>query len=156
MANLHNNDDLDRDLPELSGALKEIYGRGQRLDRDVDERVLGAARRRFAHQRRVRMAWRTIAAVGAAAVIGLAAWLGPWGVNQPGPSSPQLARALTIDFNGDGDEDILDAFLIASRIRDGEALSKSWDVNRDGAVTLDDADAVAIAAVSLARHGAIQ
>ena len=45
--------------------------------------------------------------------------------------------------------DIVDALHLAQKLRDGQRIDLSWDVNADGVVNLADVDAIAVAAVRL-------
>ena len=59
------------------------------------------------------------------------------------------ARPVAVDVNGDGKVDVRDAWLLARRIKSGEASGDKWDLNGDGIVNAKDADAVALAAAKL-------
>lgn len=70
-----------------------------------------------------------------------------------GPAPPTAPAPLpaSVDIDGNGRVDILDAFALARRIRSGAALREEWDFNGDGRVDRGDADVVALAAVRLDR-----
>ena len=57
------------------------------------------------------------------------------------------------DINGDGRIDMLDAYLLARHIKDGDQLDPRWDMNGDGVVDQRDVDAIAAIAVSLGKGG---
>jgi hypothetical protein len=64
------------------------------------------------------------------------------------PTPRELARAAH-DIDGNGTVDIVDAYTLALRIKRGDPLDGSWDLNRDGAVDRADVDAIAMRSVAL-------
>lgn len=93
---------------------------------------------------RTRAPWRRIALVGsplaAAAAIALVFVL----------SRPAADPA---DLDRDGRITILDAFALARSLDAGQPTRPGWDRNGDGVVNRSDADAIALAAVSLDHFG---
>ena len=71
----------------------------------------------------------------------------------PVAPSPEVAatpgRTSAMDVDGSGSVDIVDAFLMSRRLREGARVPDSWDFDRDGEVGRGDVEAVAVAAVSL-------
>jgi hypothetical protein len=134
--------------PALKGALSGMYGGTPAISREMDERILSAARDQRA--RRVRMRWVMRYAIGgiaaAAAVILIVINMQRDPGTQPGGTP---AVAIAEDLNRDGKLDILDAYLVAKSLANSEPLAKEWDVNGDGVVDAKDVDAVALAAVKL-------
>ena len=63
------------------------------------------------------------------------------------PSSPATVISRK-DINKDGQVDILDAFMLASRIQTG-AIEENWDINGDGQVNQADVEEISAFAVKL-------
>ena len=63
------------------------------------------------------------------------------------PSSPATMISRK-DINKDGQVDILDAFMLASRIQTG-AIEENWDINGDGQVNQADVEEISAFAVKL-------
>lgn len=119
-----------------------------------EDELLTLARRRLGRSNRLRIHLRRAAPLAAAAGLAITAWIGFRTMNnQPSTPGPMIdpAALIAMDIDGSGRVDILDAFVIARAIEAGSALSSAWDVTDDGVVDLRDADAVASAAVSLAK-----
>ena len=66
------------------------------------------------------------------------------------PSSPtkKATKISPKDINKDGQVDILDAFMLASRIQTG-AIEENWDINGDGQVNQADVEEISAFAVRL-------
>ena len=62
-----------------------------------------------------------------------------------------LGRTLAGDVNRDGAVDVIDALLLADRVRSGEAKSRSWDLNSDGKVDARDSEEILARIVDLER-----
>jgi hypothetical protein len=118
------------------------------VDREIpvpaatDEAILGPARRTLGRRRTLRrLRW-----TGVAAALVLPARLRR-SHRQPGPD--RVAWREDVDANGR--VDILDAFVLARRLRAGEPLDARWDVTGDGRVDAADVDRIARQAVRLDR-----
>jgi hypothetical protein len=61
--------------------------------------------------------------------------------------------AAPMDVDRDGRVDIVDAYQLAARIRDSGALDERWDLNRDGAIDMDDVDRLGFEVVSIEGEG---
>jgi hypothetical protein len=70
-------------------------------------------------------------------------------LNQKPPSPATKATKISPkDINKDGQVDILDAFMLASRIQTG-AIEENWDINGDGQVNQADVEEISDFAVKL-------
>jgi len=117
----------------------------------VDQAVLAIAREnaaRVADRKRFirRWRWPAAAAVLVASLAGIYRWDRTTQVQTEGTTQ---ASALAADIDGDGSIDIVDALVLAKRIRQNEALEPSWDLNHDGKVDRGDVDAIARKVVSV-------
>jgi hypothetical protein len=123
-------------------------GRGRSLNTTTRAEV-GAAGPRLArwgvwlHRRRIPLA--------AAAALLLAMTVALVVLNSSNPDSPPMAAAPPMpgDVNGDGKLDILDAYLLARRLKQSGQLDAQWDITRDGQVDDDDVNALTAQAVRL-------
>ncbi len=115
---------------------------------EVDHAVIGRAREHFVRRRRVRMALR-LAKVGAAAAAVIVAAF--WIAQSYDQARPQQQVAVREDIDGNGQVNILDAFVLARRLETAAPTQPGWDVNDDGLIDKRDVDTVAYAAVSLQR-----
>jgi hypothetical protein len=141
--------------PEASARLvddlRALYGAHLSVPSDVDDRVLGMARRRFADRRPRILVLRWAGAAALAASVLLAVLL-LFPIEEAAEIQPgQVAVAAREDLDGSGEVDILDAFALARYIQDDERERPEWDVNRDGVVDRGDVDVIAMSAVSLGR-----
>ena len=120
-------DDVQMPSPEgLEEGLRALYGTRVMVPREVDEAVLGAARRRLGRRRG--WGWAAAGAVAASAVVVvgiLAVGRGQPKIDAP---LPAVSDRVSEDIDGDGRVDIL---------------------NGDGVVDKHDVDRVASAAVRL-------
>lgn len=136
------------DLPGLTSGLRALYRPEAKIPPEVDESVLRAARKSARPGVRVRVAGPVLGAAAAAAVLAVV-----WGVWHAWPARTGGGLAadggLPDDFNGDGIVDILDAFALARAVESGAGLTPEWDRTGDGAVTGEDADAIARVAVRI-------
>src|SRR5687768_6644113 len=74
--------------------------------------------------------WRPVAAAAAALAIGLSLWFA---------TRPAAPRRM----------DIVDAYSVAVRLRDGQTVEPRWDLNGDGRVDAQDVDEIARRSVSI-------
>lgn len=114
---------------------------------ELDERVLGSARRRRARQRVMR---RWAYGLTAAAGLAVAVWGGllvsaRLGMSEGGHVASGSERRGSADGARTGT--ILDAYALARAMRDGRSLGASWDINGDGEVNQRDVDELARRAV---------
>jgi len=100
----------------------------------------GLARRR----RRFRPAW---AAAAAALLLAAGAWL--YAGHRPGRVESKAVSGSPSDIDGSGTVDIIDAYLLARRLKGGGRLPARWDLNGDGRVDRGDVEALARRAVAL-------
>ena len=87
-------------------------------------------RRRILAVARPRRLWKTIAAAAAALAIGLSVWLA---------SRPAAPHRI----------DIVDAYTVAVRLKNGQAVDAKWDLNGDGKVDALDVDEIVRRSVSI-------
>jgi hypothetical protein len=136
--------------PRLQSALSGLYGAGPAISRELDERILGAAREQAGRRARMRWVLRyAIGSVAAAAAVILIVINLPRREQAASQGGGPAAVAMADDLNRDGKLDILDAYLLAKGLADKQPLAKEWDVNGDGVINGKDVDAVALAAVKL-------
>jgi hypothetical protein len=130
--------------PELVSALKRLPQEPVFVPPTVDESVLRAARRHLERPQTGRVSWFRImpwaAAAAAMVLLGTLPRLSRQPAPKPGPGSVFAQR----DLNHDGRVDILDAFALATQLKQGGARDLRLDVNGDGVV--DDRDVATIAA----------
>lgn len=79
---------------------------------------------------RPRKTWRPLVAAAAAILIAVGVWIATR------PSAPHRM-------------DIIDAYSVAARLRNGQAVEASWDLNGDGKVDAQDVEEIARRSVSL-------
>lgn len=146
--------------PDLTSALRGAFGRGPAVPGRVDDAVLSAAHDAFARRRRLRLIvrWGTgVGTMAAAAVLAIALRPAPTAPDRPplaatGPAAPATTTARG-DLDGDRRVDMVDALLLARRLRAGPlaaAEHPAWDLTGDGRIDAADVDAIAAAAVRLA------
>lgn len=115
-----------------------------------DDDILGMARARLRPRPVVRVLLRAGTGLAAAAALGLVAvlwWQGGGGGSGVGGGT----HIATLDPARQ--VDIVDAFVLARRLRDGARPDASWDVTRDGAVDEQDVERLKAMAVRLDRAG---
>ncbi|HLU49312.1 MAG TPA: dockerin type I domain-containing protein [Planctomycetota bacterium] len=142
-------EDGDAALPEaLRRELREL-ARGPRVPPEIDRAILENARAHLGRVRRFRRREAVAPLVAMAAALLLAVGLVWHELGSPGDAElgrSRIARAVE-DLDGNGRVDILDAFLLARRLRDGEDAPGAWDLTGDGAVDADDVRHLALVAV---------
>ncbi len=174
-------DDLERQMSDgFRADLKALFEPAGSVPPQVDEAILGQARRHFARPRRhfarprrlvIRLRWAAGIAA-AAALIAIAVVLYNAGVPTTYQSaesqlnghltaqriSPEMPAALPAagaegraDVDSNGRVDILDAFRLARHIEARGRIEARWDLNGDGRIDRDDVDLVAFAAVRLEK-----
>ena len=152
----HSDEELDLGVSaKLSAELKSFFDPPMPVPSEVDRAVLDRAHKHFVRpaaaeggRRMFRWAglWRVAAA---AAVVILAFSLDLTKQPEPAKDQPELTRAQPTDIDKNGRVDILDAFKLARQIESAGSTERSWDINGDGLVDLNDVDMVAFAAVRL-------
>jgi hypothetical protein len=143
-------DERDEILPpKLCDALLAIYRGSIEVPSRVDDAIRNAAFARLSHRPRfspfVRVA---AAAVAVAALIAVVIRI----ANPPAAPQPSVAIAQPMpqDLNGDGRVDVLDALILAKKVQ-ASSTDVKLDFNHDGVIDRKDADAIAMAAVSLGK-----
>ncbi len=144
--------DLGAEELEAPGRLREdlaaLYGAPVRVPPEVDEAVVAMARQRLSPRRRQWRLRRWLAAGAAvAAVVLLVFSVWPHRRLPPGPSVADSAP--TMDLDGSGRVDVLDAFLLARYLATSQALPEEWDVDQDGTVDQQDVTGIVMSAVRL-------
>jgi hypothetical protein len=146
--------------PSFEARLRGAFPR-VRVPPEVDAAVLRLARGRLRYvrsRRRIRVIFAAAAAIVVLAVV----------LRRGAERAPELADGSTADerngaiaaresasgparrpgdFDGSGRLDILDAFLIARRLRDGGTIPGEWDLTGDGSVDDGDVRHLALLAV---------
>jgi hypothetical protein len=150
--------DNARELQALADRLRlELRDPPARIPAAIDAGIRAAARQAAARaqtpSRRRRVWWIAAAAVGAAAavVIGINLTLMSPPAHAPEQQAADVATGAQndpMDINGSGRVDIVDAYLVARKLRAGEAGTR-YDFNADGAVDQSDVDALAARAVAV-------
>ena len=145
------------DEPQLPAALVEALGglhpRGPAVPGGVDRAILSEARAGYTRRRRFWLATRAVGATAAAAAAIVLAVVAVRERRHAVPAPVAATRGvgqagLSGDLDGNGRVDVLDAFLVARRVRDGTTTPGN-DVNGDGVVDQRDVDRVAGLVVSV-------
>ena len=129
------------ELEELR-KLESVRGPEIEVPSAVDRAVLDMGAKQL---RRPRVFWFPLAAAAAVLAVSI-----PF-LTQTSPREDMAARPEDIDKSGT--VDILDAYVLASRIESGEQLEPGWDLNKDGVVDEEDVEIIARESVSLRREG---
>ncbi len=148
----HEQNNPDRDAPDmpdsLTGELKELYDVRVPVPSAVDDAILRRAAEHLApagtHGRRL---W--IGPVAAAAAIALIA--GVTALFLAAPHTAPNGSPAQGDVNGDGQIDILDAFVVARGIESMADPPARWDFTGNGKIDSQDVEALAARAVALPR-----
>jgi len=131
------------------------------IPEQADIAVMAIIRERAAATKRPRdriLVYICRGAIAAAAmvVLGLGLWLYP-GLNQSGEKpavAPVEKTAIhEADIDGDGRVDVVDAYLLACKVKSG-SQAKRWDLNHDGSVDDRDVEVIAKLAVAVSEGGA--
>jgi hypothetical protein len=175
----HNEENLEAP-PRLVAALRQLPQEAVFVPPTLDEALMKAARQHLCRPERKSIRWFrllpwTVATAGAAVVLLLAyphakektlglgrstisrSTKSVHGESEPGetgvqPQSHGIADVRE-DLNGDGKVDILDAFMLAKKLRGGAASELRLDVNGDGMIDRRDVETIAAHAVSLEKRG---
>ena len=147
-----NNVPRDEELnapPRLIEALKQASSERIFVPRAIDHTILKVAEWKFgpSTQSRARRVWWWTALATASAVL-VAFGL----VIVQRQHSPNAGFAIE-DVNRDRQVDILDAFALARKIKQGSSSDKKFDLNGDGVIDEKDVATIAGHAVSLERGG---
>src|SRR5688572_26783962 len=153
-------------LPKLEGALRDLARERLFVPPEVDQKVLEAIRKNFGqkeaevplqfnasdvffHSKRApsklrirQRRWQRWLPLAASIVIAATMFY-----------FASLGRTLAADVNRDGAVDVLDALVLADRVRSGEAKSRRWDLNGDGKVDARDSEEILARVVDLERSG---
>jgi hypothetical protein len=147
------NNEIDQALEHrLSEALKGQSARSEaKIPERVDQAVLAMAAAKAAQIRdtqrlRATRVWRWTAA--AAALVIVAAGLSLTILQQKSVNKTQR-QYPTAQIHATGQGDIVDAYILASRLAAGEKLPMEYDYNKDGRVDGADVDQLARKAVSI-------
>jgi hypothetical protein len=140
-----------RDTERLEQEMKALFqppggvphGEGARVLMLAEQQRLRKLRRRVL----VRMAG--LAAAGILCGIGLSFLLGRLKTHEQ-PVAP--ARGVTMDINGDGRVDILDALALAQYVKAGAPYKAEWDLNGNGILDRGDAVVLASAVVKIGEQ----
>jgi len=138
---------------ELPAALVEALGglhRGPAVPGEIDRAILAEAKAGYLRRRRFWLAARAAGATAAAAAIVIA--VVAVRERRERAAAPVAAVVMPGDLDRSGRVDILDAFLLARRVRDGSSTNGD-DVTGDGVVDQRDVDRVAGLAVSVGDGG---
>jgi len=166
--------------PRLAAALRQLPKKPIFVPPTVDEALMKAARQHLGPAERKRLGWFrllpwSVATAGLAAVVLLALPHAKEKLRGPGRSTisrstksvpgeseqgdsgmqPQSHGPAYVreDLNGDGKIDILDAFLLAKKLRGVPFSDPNLDLNGDGVIDHRDVETIAARAVSLERRG---
>ena len=153
-------------LPKLEGALRDLARERLFVPPEVDQKVLEAIQKNFGqkeaevplqfdasdvffHSKRApsklrirQKRWQRWLPLAASIVIAATMFY-----------FASLGRTLAADVNRDGAVDVLDALVLADRVRNGEAKSRRWDLNGDGKVDARDSEEILARVVDLERSG---
>jgi hypothetical protein len=155
--NPHDQDEGLEAPPQLVSALKRLPQEPVFIPPTADAAILRAARKHLTQPVNGRRGWlgwfRFMPWVaGAAATILLLAAI-PQFFKQPVPGPARDSAFTRGDLNHDGHVDILDAFALARRLKQGETKNLQLDLNGDGIVDERDVAALAARAVKLEQGG---
>jgi hypothetical protein len=148
------NYEIDPELESrLCEALKEHTARAEaKIPERVDKAVLAMAAAKAAQIRGVRRmhvtrVWRWTAAAAALVLVAVGLF---FSIQQQKSGNKMQSPGPTAQIHATGQSDIVDAYLLASRLAAGEKLPLEYDYNKDGRVDGADVDQLARRAVSIA------
>ena len=131
------------ELRALSTALHAERATQRPVPFEISDRIRANARNELARSMRLRRLRLPRVALAVAAALLVVALAGFYLASQ---------RDL-LDVDRDGGVNIVDAFQLARRVRDGGELPRHWDFTGDGTVDAADVDRVVRAAVALEGNG---
>ena len=139
---------------KLTEDLEALFQPELSVPPEIDRAVLDRASRHFAGREfvktRRRFRWVALWKVAAAAAVVIFAFsLDLHNKPQRAVHDSAIAGADAVDFDRDGQVNILDAFKLARQIELAGGNRANLDINSDGLVNRDDVDKIAFAAVSL-------
>ncbi len=141
---------------EFTDDLEALFSPNGGVTGEVDRAILDMAAGKFAKRSGMRIIRRIATGVAVAAVVmvGVMVWHGRADVVEQTPGSADVAfngqnNFAPEDVDRNGQVDILDAFVLARRMKQADIMDIKWDVNGDGLVDQDDVDGVAMVAVKL-------
>jgi hypothetical protein len=157
----------DPNLPKLESALRGLARDRLFVPPEVDQKVLGAIHENFGQKetevQTVQLDASDVLFRSKRAPSKLPTRMNPWQRWLPLAASiviaatmlyfASLGRTLAGDVNRDGAVDVIDALLLADRVRSGEAKTRSWDLNGDGKVDARDSEEILARVVDLERSG---
>ena len=154
--------DNNRNIPEesqhaipdrLAEDVRAFFQPELSVPAEIDRAVLDRASRHFAGRKFIktrRIRWVALWKVAAAAAVVIFAFsLDLHNKPQRAVHDSAIAGADAVDFDRDGQVNILDAFKLARQIELAGGNRANLDINSDGLVNRDDVDKIAFAAVSL-------
>lgn len=136
-------EDVEQLPDQMLEDLQSMFDAKVLVPPDLDQQILNQATQRLGsvrsrRRRRYAVPWAAAAAV---AIVAAGTW---WSASET--ASVQVARE---DVDANGRVDIMDAYILAGRLREQGAVDPKWDINSDGKVDDQDVDAIAMTAVSL-------
>ena len=140
--------------PRLRGDLQRLWPDVQ-VPPSLDSDILSRAKADYARRIRFRPVFRWVAAAAAMAAAVTLVFVVRMALVAPVRHVVKQGDARG-DVNGDGKVNMLDAYILARRIKAGAKPEKAWDVNGDGVVNQQDVDWIANASVSLGSDTAKQ
>ena len=133
------------ELCSLAGELGGLTGRKIDVPAEVDRKILSRPTRPW---------WLPLYAAAAVMLaVGAGLIVFSTGIFDSPRAEQEMMAGAPEDIDNSGRVDILDAYLLAKKIKDGEPLDTAWDVDRSGKVDEDDVDYIAKQSVSLGRSG---
>lgn len=145
------------DLVSIAEAFKGYRPAPDDIPEAVDQAILSDIRSRADEiQRQRKVVFLFPRRTWAAAVGVLALFIISWNLflqsEDPTPP-PMTARLETLDssrdVDGSGSVDIIDAYMMARRVKEGGGLSMEWDFDHSGTIDKKDIQSLAMTAVAL-------
>lgn len=134
---------------EFGEDLKSVFGARRGVPVEVDRAILAEARKHLGKKHsRLRIGRWAVSAAAVAAVV-VFAFVHDFDAGDSGQMAMVDMDAIKEDVDRNGRVDILDAFVLARRVKASEGVDAEWDINGDGIVDSKDIDAVAARAVRI-------